>query len=164
LSFTRGLAYALLLALLACSESAQRVDTTWHNQRDYSLVLSTLAGEAVLAVEVTYQGKKPQGAFTPTHDHDTDYYAVHLTNLCDDVIEFKRIEYYLERGALKSRREKNAFGIEQTYGQTSLIPGETVLRQNARVWALKDNTLHRELHLQVRDQRLTVDIPLVYQR
>lgn len=148
-------------------------NTTWAesaveriDEREYILTVLDNA-KPILLIEIRYQGKAPKGDKKIKQNWravDTDFYHETFTNLAESAVHIKEIRYSLDRGPLRTPRIKSESKIKATYGATKIMPNKSLYRENAWVWAKKENVLHRIFVFSYKNREIEVDIPLVYQR
>ncbi len=139
----------------------------WINDRDYSVSILDNSNRPILSIVIKYQGKTPYDNQVKNHNwksFDTDFYRESFTNLTDSTIHIQEIRYFLDRGKLHTSRIKGKEQIKALYGTTRIIANESLHRNDAWIWAKKDNKLHRMFLFTYNDEKIEVDIPLVYQQ
>jgi hypothetical protein len=153
------------IALLVWSFSAQAESSIhWLNEREYTVTVSD-NNKPILSIGIEYQGKAPKGNELIKHNWrgiDTDFYHETFKNLSGSSLGIKEVKYFLDHGQLHTPRIKGEKKIEMTYGTTLIKANESLLRNNAWVWAKKENILHRIFIFTYGNQEIEVDIPLVY--
>ena len=138
----------------------------WVNEREYNITVSE-NDKPLLSIVIEYQGKAPKGNTTIKHNWrtvDTDFYHLSYENLSESNIHIKEVQYFLDRGQLRTPRIKRKSKIKATYGTTVIKANSSLIRNNAWVWSKKDNTLHRVFVFTLDNKAFDVDIPLVYQK
>ena len=153
------------IAIVVWSFSVQAESSIhWLNEREYTVTVSD-NNKPILSVGIEYQGKAPYGNEVIKHNWkavDTDFYRETFKNLSGSNISIKEVKYFLEHGQLHTPRIKGEKKIKMTYGTTLIKTNESLFRNNAWVWAKRENILHRIFVFKYDDQEIDVDIPLVY--
>ncbi len=157
----------LILMTLILRSNTTRAESTieWINDRGY--ILTVLDNDKpILLIEIKYQGKAPIGDKKINHNWkavDTDFYQETFKNLTESSVHIKEIRYSLDLGPLRTPRIKSESKIKVTYGTTQIMPNKSLYRDDAWVWAKKENVLHRLFVFSYKNREIEVDIPLVYQ-
>jgi len=163
-----GMFSLILMTLIFWSKTTWAESSIeWNNDREYSLTVLDNDNKPLLLIEIKYQGKSPQGDKKINHNWkavDTDFYQEMFKNLSGSSVHIKEIKYSLDRGPLRTPRIKSESKIKVTYGTTQIMPNKTLYRDDAWVWAKRENVLHRLFVFSYKNREIEVDIPLVYQR
>ncbi|MCF6204447.1 MAG: hypothetical protein L3J59_12410 [Methylococcaceae bacterium] len=155
--------FTITIAVWSFSVQAES-STYWLNEREYTVTVSD-NNKPILSVGIEYQGKAPKGNELIKHNWkavDTDFYRETFKNLSGSSIGIKEVKYFLDHGQLHTPRIKGGKKIKMTYGTTLIKANELLFRNNAWVWAKRENILHRMFVFTYDNQEIEVDIPLVY--
>lgn len=139
----------------------------WVTDRDYRLSVLDNNNQPILSVKIEYQGKKPYGNEVNDHNWkfvDTDFYRESFKNLTDSTINIQKISYSLDRGRLHTPRVKNKEKVKAMYGATEINANASIHKNNAWVWSKRNNKLHRKFLFFYNNEKIEVDIPLIYRQ